>query len=184
MKPKALKRGDRIAIVTPSSGLPNLFPDQFEKGLKNLESFFGFEIVEMPSCRKSIRELYEHPEWRAQDINAAFLDPTIDGIISSIGGYESVRILEYLDIPMILEHPKFFMGFSDSTAYLSYLNSVGLVTFYGPSVMAGLAQLEHLPDVFLKHLREMFSGPDIPYLYKPYQQCRGNIRRKSSFEYI
>lgn len=167
-KIKPLKRGSRIAVVSPSNGLPALFPHQFDKGLENLETRFGFEIVEMPTARMAPEELYRHPEKRAADLNAAFADDTIDGIICSIGGYESVRILKYLDVKTILAHPKLLMGFSDSTTFLTYLNLCGMVTFYGPSVMAGWAQIEHLPPEYAAHLEAMLSGPELPYRYEPY----------------
>ena len=54
-----------------------------------------------------------------------------------------------------MKHPKFFMGFSDATTFLFYLNQLGLVTFYGPAVMAGFAQLKHLPTEFKEHLQTL-----------------------------
>lgn len=164
-KVKRLKRGSRIAIVSPSSGLGNIFPHILDMGIENLKKHLGFEIIEMPTCRKSSDWLYKTPEARAKDINDAFKDKTIDGIICTIGGFDSVRILKYLDTKSILENPKFFMGFSDSTTFLSYLNSLGMETFYGPSVMAGLAQWEFLPEVFQKHISDFLFGEEVPYAY-------------------
>ena len=46
---------------------------------------------------------------------AAFADDSIDGIVSTIGGTDSIRILPYLDLQVIRDHPKVFMGFSDTT---------------------------------------------------------------------
>ncbi|MBU5593512.1 LD-carboxypeptidase [Clostridium sp. MSJ-4] len=170
IKPKALKEGDRIAVLSPSNGLPFLFPGIYEMGIKNLEEVLGFEVVEMPTARMSPEELYKNPKLRAEDLNRAFSDDSINGIITSIGGYESVRILKYLDKESILKNPKFIMGFSDSTTFLSYLNYMGMVTFYGPSIMAGLAQIKHLPLQFEEHLRSMLFGREFPYNYKPYER--------------
>ena len=167
-KVKRLKRGSRIAVLSPSSGAAQMFPHIFDMGLENLKRHLGSEIVEMPTSRKSPDWLYKNPKARAEDINAAFADETIDGIICSIGGYESVRILEHLDTESILARPKFFMGFSDSTTFLSYLNSLGMVTFYGPSVMAGFAQWEHQPEAFQKHVTDFLLTGEIPYEYPPY----------------
>lgn len=93
IKPKRLKPGSRIAIISPSNGLPYLFPDIYELGLKQLREAFGLEVVEMPSARMSPSEVYNNPQLRAQDINHCFENKEIDGIITSIGGYESVRVL-------------------------------------------------------------------------------------------
>ncbi len=170
LKSKRLKPGSRIAIVSPSSGVPYLFPGIYELGLKNLKETFGFEIVEMPTARMSPEELYKNPKLRADDLNKAFADDTIDGIIASIGGYESIRILKYLDIETILKNPKFIMGYSDATTYLSYLNSLGMVTFYGPSVMSGLAQLKYLPAQFEEHLRLFLFEDYASIAYKSYDR--------------
>jgi muramoyltetrapeptide carboxypeptidase LdcA involved in peptidoglycan recycling len=106
----------------------------------------GYDTIVYPTCEMSSDYLYNHPELRAKDINDAFADDSVAGIICSIGGYESIRILEYLDTEMILSHPKPIMGFSDSTTFLAYLNQLGIVTYYGPSVMAGFAQLHNDTD--------------------------------------
>jgi muramoyltetrapeptide carboxypeptidase LdcA involved in peptidoglycan recycling len=167
IKPKQLKKGSNIAIISPSCGLPFLFPDIYELGLRNLREL-GFNITEMPSARLSPDELYQNPELRASDINRAFADNNIDGIICSIGGYESVRILRYLDAQTILGNPKLIMGFSDATTILSYINTLGLVTFYGPTVMAGFAQMRNLPAEFEEHLKTFLLCDFETYAYKPY----------------
>lgn len=170
IKPKMLKLGSKIAVISPSNGLAFLFTDIYELGLKNLSEEIGFEIVEMPSARMSPEELYKNPKLRAKDINNAFADDSIDGIITSIGGYESIRILEYLDTPMILNNPKLIMGFSDATTFLTYLNYRGMVTFYGPSIMAGFAQIKSLPPQFTKHIKDILFSNKYPYIYSPYEK--------------
>ncbi len=137
-----LNKNSRIAIVAPSSGASAAFDNVFQSGLNNLRKM-GYELHVYPTCHMSSDHLYKHPELRAKDLNDAFRDKTIDGIICSIGGYESVRVLEYLDMDMILDNQKFIMGFSDSTTFLSYLNQLGMVTYYGLSVMAGFAQIHN-----------------------------------------
>ena len=109
-KPKRLKPGDTLAIISQSWGGPAAFPHIYEAGLDSLRGL-GFEIVEYPTARMSAEDLYRNPEARAEDINRAFSDPQIQGIVSSIGGDDSVRILRYLDTFSIAEHPKFIIGF-------------------------------------------------------------------------
>ncbi len=167
-KPKRLVAGSKIAIISPSNGLPHLFPGIYELGLQNLKDILGFEIIEMPTARMSPDDLYRNPQWRANDINECFKNDQIDGIITSIGGYESVRILPYLDTEIIMNNPKFIMGFSDATTFLAYFNLLGMVTFYGPSVMAGLAQLQHLPDEYVQHVKSLLLEDHYPYAYKSF----------------
>lgn len=169
-KVRKLKYGSKIAIISPSNGLPNRFPEIYELGLNNLEELFGFEVIEFPTARLSTYELYHNPKLRAEDINNAFKDESIDGIICSIGGYEAVRILEYLDIDVILSNPKMIMGFSDATTFLTYLNNCGLITFYGPSIMAGFAQLKNITKEYRNHIESLLLNTEIPYKYKPYSE--------------
>lgn len=148
IKPQKLTEGSTIAVISPSWGGPSVCPDIYKKGLQNLREIFGFTIKEYPTARMSNDELHKNPELRAEDINNAFADREVDAVFASIGGSDSIRILKYLDVDLILENPKIIMGFSDSVTFLSYLNQKGLVTFQGPSVMAGWAQMHNFD--FLK----------------------------------
>ncbi len=55
---KSLQRGSKIAIISPSNGLPSLFPANYQLGIENLKKEFGFEIIEMPTSRMEAHELY------------------------------------------------------------------------------------------------------------------------------
>lgn len=168
IKPPRLKAGDTIAVISPSSGLANIFPHVYHNGLRILRETFGFNILEMPTAMMDDDRLYHHPELRAKDINDAFANPEVKGIITTIGGDDSVRILEYLDLDLILSNPKVIMGYSDASTFLTYLNQHGLVTFHGPAIMAGFSQLEALPKAFIEHVRTLLMSKIDSYTYQPY----------------
>ncbi|MFW5686070.1 MAG: LD-carboxypeptidase, partial [Spirochaetota bacterium] len=65
-------------------------------------------------------------------------------------------------------HPCFIMGGSDATTYLLFARRAGIVGFYGPSVMAGLSQMDDLPSEFRRHLEEFLFGAWNRYEYSPY----------------
>jgi muramoyltetrapeptide carboxypeptidase LdcA involved in peptidoglycan recycling len=46
--PPKPRPGDRVAVVSPSAGLPGLFPHVYELGLRRLREEFGLEPVEYP----------------------------------------------------------------------------------------------------------------------------------------
>ncbi|HLK14826.1 MAG TPA: S66 peptidase family protein [Fimbriimonadaceae bacterium] len=167
-KPPRLRPGDTVATLSPSWGGPSRYPLVYELGLRNLERLFGLKIKEYPTARMADEELYFNPKRRAEDINAAFADPEVGGIIASIGGSESVRILPFLDLDAIKAHPKILMGYSDTTTLTTTLNQAGLVTFNGPSVMAGFAQMRHLPGAFAEHVKSMLMEPAETYEFSPY----------------
>ena len=168
IKPPRLNRGDTIAVLSPSSGLPSIFPHVYHNGLKNLRENFDFNILEMPTAMMDDDELYRNPRQRAQDINDAFANHEVNAIISTIGGDDSIRILEYLDIDLILNNPKIIMGYSDATTFLTYLNQHGLITFNGSAIMAGFSQLESLPPTFSEHIRTMLMSEFDNYTYQTF----------------
>lgn len=85
-QPSALKPNDKVAIVSPSSGMPFLFPWVYEQGLDRLKQVFQLEPIEFLTARQSPEYLSRNPKARAEDINRAFADPSIKGIIATIGG--------------------------------------------------------------------------------------------------
>jgi len=157
IKPALPRPGAVCAVVSPSWGGPAAFPQVFEAGLRVLVEGLGFRTKEYPSTRQPAGWLDAHPEARAADLNAAFADPEVELIVASIGGSDAVRILPFLDLDLILSHPKPLFGFSDATAYLTWLNLHGLVTYYANSVMSGLVQLEAFPEALEWH-RAAFQG--------------------------
>jgi len=172
-KPKRLKQGDTVAIVSPSWGGPSVFPHIYENGLKVLQEW-GLKIKEFPTARADADFLRANPKIRAKDINDAFADPEIKAIFTSIGGDDSVRTLPFLDKKVIAENPKILMGYSDTSTLHVFANLQGLVTLYSPSIMAGFSQMESLPESFKSHVREMLFEPKGSYEYKPYgKYCDG-----------
>ncbi|ESP90825.1 MULTISPECIES: S66 family peptidase [Pseudoalteromonas] len=157
IKPKQLKPGDNIAVLSPSTGLPSVFPQVYHQGLSNLKAL-GFNVVEYPTATMDIDEVFNSPQARARDLNNAFGDDNIDGIISTIGGSDSARILKYLDAEIIKANPKFIMGFSDFTAVSAFIHQLGIVTFNGPSVMAGFAQIHNMSDEYQTYVRSFIYG--------------------------
>ncbi|MFA6461916.1 MAG: S66 peptidase family protein [Candidatus Woesearchaeota archaeon] len=175
IKPKKLHKGDTVAIVSPSWGGPSVFPHIYESGIETLKRL-GFKIKEFPSARKDADYLYLHPEFRAKSINQAFADKTVKAIFATIGGDDSIRILPFLDLKMIKKNPKLIMGYSDTTTLTSYLNQLGLVTFNGPSIMAGFSQWNSLEESFHRHIKTILFENPKSYEYKPYKYyCHGYL---------
>ncbi len=166
IKPPRLRLGDRVAVVSTSWGGPSVFPRVYERGLDTLERVYGLRVQELRSTRLTPAELRANPRLRADDLNAAFDDPEVRAIFMSIGGNDSVRILDHLDASLAVSNPKIVLGFSDSTTQLTFYNQAGLVTFNGPSVMAGFAQLEQF-DGAVDHVRAMLFEPTEAYTYSP-----------------
>lgn len=142
VKPKKLNPGDKAAVVSLSNGCAGdadiLW--RYNLGKKRLQEQFGLNVVEMPNTLKGSEYLFHHPEKRAEDLMAAFSDKSIKAIFTCIGGYESIRMLPYIDFNIIRNNPKIFMGYSDTTITHYMCLKANLSSFYGPSILAEFAE--------------------------------------------
>ena len=156
IKPKKLKKGDKVAIVSLSSGLAGeeMFRHRYELGKKRLEQL-GFNVVTMKNALKGIEYLYNHPEKRAEDFMEAILDKDIKGIICNIGGDDTIRLLPYIDFKVIANNPKVFMGYSDTTINHFIMQKAGVVSYYGPAVMTDFAENNNMHTYTLKYINEV-----------------------------
>jgi muramoyltetrapeptide carboxypeptidase LdcA involved in peptidoglycan recycling len=147
--------GDKVAIVSPSRGLPEIFPGPYELGLRRLRDDFGLIPVEYPATRK----LQSTPEERADDLHEAWSDPSIRAVIASIGGDDQLTVLKYLDPAVFQADPKPFFGYSDNTNLLNFLHTLGLPAFHGGSVMVQFGRGGALhPDTERSLRAAMFTG--------------------------
>ncbi|MEP1383059.1 MAG: S66 peptidase family protein [Paraglaciecola sp.] len=172
-KPNRLEKGDTVAVVSPSWAGPSVFPHVYENGLKVLENW-GLIVKEYPSARMSSDPSLSNIKKRAKDINDAFRNSDVKAIFVSVGGDDSVRILPFLNPQVIANNPKIIMGYSDTTTLLAYINQLGLVTFNGPTIMAGFSQMENLPKAFESHVHDMLFKPSESYTYPSFGvYCEG-----------
>ncbi len=140
IKPKRLRPGSRIAAISLAWGGPSAIPHRYQIGKQQLEEELGVTVVETEHALREADWLAKNPKARAHDLMAAFADATIDGIVSTIGGDDSIRTLPYLDLDLIRNNSKVFMGYSDTTISHAACFKAGIVSFYGPSLMAGFAE--------------------------------------------
>ncbi|EFH81422.1 S66 family peptidase [Ktedonobacter racemifer] len=147
--PVKLQPGDKVAILSPSAGLPEIFPEVFDLGLQRLRENFGLIPVEYSCTRK----MNTSPEARARDIMAAFADPEIKAVICSIGGDDQIKVLKHLDPEVLRAHPKPFLGYSDATNLHMYLWNLGIVSFYGGAIMTQFGRYYAMDEYTVESLR-------------------------------
>ena len=132
--------GDKVAIIAPSSATDLKSVENGEKKIRAL----GLAPVMFPTCYTNYGHLSASDEERVKDINDAFKDKTIKGIICLRGGYGATRILDLLDYEMIASNPKAFVGFSDITALHTAFNQIcNMVTFHGPMAATKFAGIKN-----------------------------------------
>lgn len=139
-KPNPLRLGDKVAVVAPSSATDLQSVENGEKKLKAM----GLNPVMFPTCYTNYGHLSASDEERAKDINEAFRDERIKGIICLRGGYGTPRILNMLDYEMIAANPKVFMGFSDITAlHIAFNKICHMTTFHGPMATSNFVRFKN-----------------------------------------
>ncbi|WP_134668524.1 S66 family peptidase [Halorussus marinus] len=159
--PPALDRGDRVAIVSPGSGAAAEYPHVYELGLERLRNVFDLAPVEYPTATADGEYLYDHPEARARDVMDAFEDPEIAGVVTTIGGFDQIRILEHLDPEVLRANPTRFYGISDNTNLALFLWNLGIVSFYGGTVLTDLAMQGSMHDHTVEYLERAFFADEI-----------------------
>lgn len=160
IKPKRLSIGDKIAVVSLSwGGLgEKCFIHKFYIAKERLEKDFGLKVVCMPHALKGSEFAAKHPELRAKDLMDAFSDHSISAIFCAIGGDDTIRILPYIDLEVIKNNPKIFMGYSDTTINHFMMYKAGLVSFYGPSIMCEFGEYVKMFDYTQKAVKDILFG--------------------------
>ncbi len=126
--PPNLSKGDKVAVVAPSSPVTR---EALAPGVAYLESL-GLEVVVGSSVGPSDRFLAGPDTERGQDLNSLFADDSVRGIFAGRGGYGSGRTLSTIDWSVVRDHPKVLVGFSDTTALqLAAWTQAGLVSYTG-----------------------------------------------------
>lgn len=155
-KPKALKPGDTISLISPASPL---VPEHTEKAIKLLADQ-GYRVKTYPSTFAAEGYLAGTDQARAKDLTEAFCDPETQAVYCARGGYGCSRLMPYLDFDELAAADKLLIGFSDITVLHAALNRRGLPTLHAP--MALTLNTERAPWVYESFLNALKGENPIP----------------------
>ena len=160
IKPRPLKPGDTVGLITPSSYVSD--PDELAFARRFCD-FFNLKIKQGRNVGHRYGYLAGTGAERVEDLHAMFRDPDVSGVFCIRGGYGSAQMLDKLDYDLIRAHPKVFLGYSDITALHTAIGRrTGLVTFHGP------VSLSHLSRWSQQHLqRALFETAPLGLLTNP-----------------
>lgn len=131
-KPRALRPGDRLAVVAPASPFDR---PVFDRGIEELRAL-GFEPMFDSTVFERRAYVAGSMSTRAAAFAAAWRDPSIAGIVAARGGYGSAQLLPLLDSVAVRREKKVLVGCSDVTSLLTFVTTgSGLVAFHGPMVV-------------------------------------------------
>ncbi|CUR58702.1 conserved hypothetical protein [metagenome] len=153
--PKA-QPGDRVAVLSPAFAAPAVAPALHEQAMRRLTELTGLVPVEYPTTR----QLDAPAKDRARDLDAAFADPTIRGILATIGGEDQIQVIPHLDPGLAIADPKPFLGTSDNTNLHQWLWGHGIASFYGGSSAVHLGPGPGVDDIHAQSLRAALMTGD------------------------
>jgi len=146
--PKA-QPGDRVAVLSPAFAAPAIAPEIHEQAMRRLADLTGLVPVEYPTTRCLGASAIE----RADDITAAFSDPEIRAIVSTVGGDDLVTVVPYIDAEIVAANPKPFLGYSDNTNLNNLLWRLGVPSYYGGATQVHLGPGSTVDDIHQASLR-------------------------------
>lgn len=126
--PPYLQPGDEVAILSPASFPPT---ENWKQGVEVLESW-GLRVRMAPNYLSRHFGLGGTDAERLSDLQQMIDDPSIKAIFPIRGGYGVSRLLDSLDFTGFISSPKWVVGFSDITALLCELDSIGYASIHGP----------------------------------------------------
>ncbi len=129
VRPPALREGDTVMLVSPSG------PTRPERVARGIELLTGWGLRPVLARNVYARQGYLAgvDALRAADLNAAFADPQVRGVICTRGGYGAQRVVDAIDMAAVRRDPKVVAGFSDITALqLALWRGARLAGVHGP----------------------------------------------------
>jgi muramoyltetrapeptide carboxypeptidase len=156
MIPAKLKPGDHLRVVSPATSLAVIPPEQRALAVERFAEL-GLSVSFSEHAEECDRFRSSSIAARVADLHAAFADPQVSGIITTLGGYNSNQLLRYLDYELIAANPKLLCGYSDITALGTAIYAkTGLVTYSGPhfSTFAMLRGMEYTIEYFKRCLMQ------------------------------
>lgn len=134
--PRFLVRGDRIALVAPSSPF-----DAAEYAAARARLGSEFELVASPDVAARDDYLAGPDTRRLVELQEALDDDRVAAIVAVRGGYGAGRIAGHLDATRFRANPKWIAGFSDITVLHVWAQRHGIASLHAPNA-GGAGRLE------------------------------------------
>ncbi|NKZ04063.1 LD-carboxypeptidase [Actinomadura latina] len=169
-----LRPGDRVAVIAPSGPAE---PARLEAGCAalrglGLDAVVGKHALDRVNLgapgpvREDWHRLAGSDADRAADLQEAWCDPRVRGVVCARGGYGATRVLDHLDWDVLSAAteasaaPAVLHGSSDITAlHAAFGTRLGVTTSFGP-MPAGLLAEDEPDGGTLAALRAaLFGGP-------------------------
>ncbi len=116
-----LHQGSKVAIAAPARKMSR---EQMQPAIQWLEER-GFETVYDDRLFAEYYIFAGDDDFRAAVLQEYLDNESIEAIWLSKGGYGSIRVIDKLDFTKFMQHPKWIIGFSDTTVFHGKLSRLG-----------------------------------------------------------
>ncbi|MEU3658810.1 S66 peptidase family protein [Streptomyces sp. NPDC032940] len=133
--PRPLRPGDRVAVTSPSSGVPEKLRERLEVAVRDVRAR-GYEVV-LGECMDGSGHVSAPAAARAEELTAFLTDPGIGAVVPPWGGELAIDLLPLLDWDRLREaEPTWLVGFSDLSTLMTPLTLLtGTATVHGNNLM-------------------------------------------------
>jgi muramoyltetrapeptide carboxypeptidase len=165
MRPPALRRGDAVVVIAPSSPFDR---ERFDRGIRTLlglglDPRYGEDVF-----AHHVSYLAGDDARRTEELLRAVDDAAARAILLARGGYGLQRIVAKLAPERVAKNPKLLVGYSDGTVLHEVWRRAGVPSIHGPMC----AQLGEDASA-TKRLAAIFGGEDPGKLHWPPHGARG-----------
>jgi muramoyltetrapeptide carboxypeptidase len=162
------------------------------QNLKNLE-LLGYNVVLAKTVLDSFGYKTSTIKNRINDLHQMFLNPKIDIILNTLGGYNSNELLEFIDYDLIKQNPKPFIGYSDiTTVNLALYKNSDLQTINGyfikdlhlienwemqiaDAIFKDTFELKNQDSYKVSYSKEVFKTPKLKFLEGKKETANGKV---------
>ncbi len=131
--PKSLKKGDKLAVISPAGCVEN---SQLEHTISLIKKE-GYEVILGKNTLGKCNSGYSYSgteDERLEDLQWALDDNSISAIWTSRGGYGCQHLLQKINLDEFKKNPKWLIGYSDVTVLQSFLFNNNFASIHGQSV--------------------------------------------------
>lgn len=166
-RPPYLKEGDQIGLISPAR---KISMNEIKAAVRMLQNW-GLELVFGHHLFTQENQFAGNDKQRTSDVQSFLDNPEIKAIISTRGGYGSVRIIDNLNFDLFNRFPKWLIGYSDFTVFLSHLNAQ-LKTESIHGIMPINFPADGRSNIGTESLRKALFGELKSYTFKPTKVIR------------
>jgi muramoyltetrapeptide carboxypeptidase len=155
IQPPFLKKGDEVAIISPSFAIEE---NKIIEAVAFLEKW-GLKVRVGKNALKKSGQFAGTDDERLADLQEMTNDNNIKAIFCSRGGYGVSRIIDKIDFSALKKDPKWYIGFSDITVLHLWLSEVcGIISLHAEMPL-NYSNPDKTPETFESLRTALFGAP-------------------------